>query len=52
MMTLAPSQRPITAWEYTAVVANGQGAALGRGYDPGAAADVQGPAGGPAQGRG
>ena len=52
MMALAPGQGPFTAWEDTTAVADGQGHALGGLDDPGGPADVQGLAGGPAQGRG
>ena len=49
MMGVTPGQRPLTAREDTAAVPDGQGGPLGRLHHPGAAADVQGPAGGPAQ---
>jgi hypothetical protein len=52
MMGVAPGQRPITAWEDTAPVADGQGGPLGWGHDPGGSADLQGLTGRAPQDRG
>jgi hypothetical protein len=52
MMGVAPGQGPITTREDTSPVPDRQGAALGRLDDPGNPADLQGLAGGAAQGRG
>jgi hypothetical protein len=52
MMGVTPGQGPITAWEDTAAVADGQGGPLGRLDNPGRPTDFQGLAGGATQGRG
>jgi hypothetical protein len=52
MMALTPGQGPLAVGDHTAAVADGQGAALGRGDDPAGAPHVQGLAGGAAQDRG
>jgi hypothetical protein len=51
MMGVAPGKRPVAVGEDAAAVAHGQGVALGRRDDPGAAAKVQRLAGRPTQGR-
>ena len=52
MVGFTPGQGAAATGEDTAAVPHGQGAALGRADDPGAAAEVQGPGGGAAQDRG
>jgi hypothetical protein len=52
VMALTPGQRPVAVGEHTATVADRQGAALGRGDDPAAPADIQGLAGAATQDRG
>jgi hypothetical protein len=52
VMALTPGQRPVAVGKHTATVADRQGAALGRGDDPAAPADIQGLAGAATQDRG